>query len=186
MSRFLSRFLRQIKIVTICWDRSRFIKRSQLYEVFLILKMSKSLDALRNLNKKYRKINLLLDRDWDKLSRNDKIYWSWQTSQSRSRLFGLNLDQDFLVSILIKISQLSRWTFLKMSGFFWLSNKLFCRCRDWDKLRPPGLLLSLYIWMYSNWRANIFDDALGGGWGVRVNCQKHHYIGVGLLQGVVC
>ncbi len=54
---------------SICWDKLRFVKKSQLYQDFLSLKMTKSLDVLRNL----AKIPLLLDPDWDKLSRNVKF-----------------------------------------------------------------------------------------------------------------
>ncbi len=38
------------------------------------------------------KIHALQDRDWDKLSRNAKIFRSWQSSRSRSRFFGLDVD----------------------------------------------------------------------------------------------
>jgi hypothetical protein len=61
-----SRLSRWIEIVKIFQNESRFLKKSQLNQNFLNLKM-------RHLDKKYAKIHLLLDRDWDKLSRNDKI-----------------------------------------------------------------------------------------------------------------
>jgi hypothetical protein len=44
------------------------------------MKMTKSLKELRNLDEKYAKINLLLDRE--ELLRNDKILRSRQTSRS--------------------------------------------------------------------------------------------------------
>ncbi len=45
-----------------CCDLSRFVKKSQPNQDFLSLKMTKSVDALRNLNEKYAKIHLLIDQ----------------------------------------------------------------------------------------------------------------------------
>ncbi len=53
------------------------------YIIFFSLEMTKGLDILRNLDEKYAKIHLLLDRDQDELPRNAKIFRSRPISQSR-------------------------------------------------------------------------------------------------------
>ncbi len=99
-SRFLSRLLRLSRQIEICWE---ILTIWRLFE----LENDKKSWCIEKSWQKYTKINLLLNRDWDKLSRIEKNYWSRQTSWSQSRLFGLDidvemelrsldLDQDFL------------------------------------------------------------------------------------------
>jgi len=142
-----------VEIVKICWEKlrlSRFVKKSWINQGFLSLKMTKSLNVLRNLNKKYAKIHLLLNQDQNKLLRNDKISSSWWTSQSWSRLLCLDID------VKTKLRSLDlNWdfstvemNFLTMSRFPQLSRQTFWQFRDqesWsrhdqDKSRPQSLL----------------------------------------------
>jgi hypothetical protein len=105
---------------------------------------------LRNLNKKYAKIHLLLNQDQNKLLRNDKISSSWWTSQSWSRLLCLDIDVKTKSRSLDLNWDFStvEMNFLTMSRFPQLSRQTFWQFRDqksWsrhdqDKSRPQSLL----------------------------------------------
>ncbi len=105
---------------------------------------TKSLDVLRNLDGKYAKINLLLNQDWDELSRNDNISRSHQTSWSHWDFWALTLisRQNQEVSISIEISQLLRQTFWKCQDVL--------DCRDnfltMSRSRVPIAYKYLWIW----------------------------------------
>ncbi len=104
---FLSRLSRRIEIVKICRDASRFVEKSQHYQDLLSLNMMKSLDGLRNLDKKMQKsmhflikietncwetpkfsdLDKFLDWDFSKIFENVKIFWTVKTnSLTMSRL----------------------------------------------------------------------------------------------------
>jgi hypothetical protein len=84
----------RVKIDKICWDalrfsrfvmtQSRFVEKSRHCRGLLSLKMMKSLDRLRNLDKKIQKSTHFSIEIKTKLSRNAKIFRSRQISRSQS------------------------------------------------------------------------------------------------------
>ncbi len=127
-----------------CWDASRFVKKSWHYWNLLSLNMMKSLDWLRNLDKKMQKsMYFFID-----------IETNCQEMQKFSDLNKfLDLDQDFLVWTLMSRRDFSivEMHFLKMSRFSRLTRQTLWQCQDQDSrsehdrdiLRPPGLVYLL-------------------------------------------
>jgi hypothetical protein len=147
--RFLSRLLRRVEIVEICQNvsrLSRFVKKSQHCQSLLSLKMMKSLDGLRNIDKKIQKSThfsikietncwetpTFLDLDLDR----DFLVWTLMSRQNRE------------VSISTEISQLSRCTFWRCWYFLDCRDSLFddveIESLDWDHVEtnwdPQGYI----------------------------------------------
>jgi hypothetical protein len=138
----LSRFLLRLsRFVGTNQDLSRNL---DIMETFWVWKWQKSFNKLRNMDEKYAKIHLLLDRD----------FWVW-TLMSRQ-------NQEILISI--KISWLSRWTFWKCQDFLHCLDELFDNVeieslhRDMIKTNQetPGLDIFLFIQNVHYYAANVF------------------------------
>ncbi len=115
---------------------------------------------------RHHKIYLLLDQNWEKVSRFAIISMSQQTSRSRLRFFALKRWSRVNRDILIVETK-----FLTLSRFSRLSKLTFWSCRDQesrsrssrDKSRPPGLrntkrikILAKKWWFQYDWLINFF------------------------------
>jgi hypothetical protein len=159
--RFLSRLSRPVKI---CRDpsrfvetQSRFVEKSRHCQGLLSLKMIKSLDGLRNLDKKIQKSTHFLIEIETNCQEMLKIFRSQWIS--RSRLFGLDID----VETKSRSLDLDRYIMIVETNFFKVSRfsrhveTRFLKCRDResrsrprrDKSRPPGLRVSSIIFRTS-------------------------------------
>ena len=126
-SRFLSRLLRHVEIVEICWDAVEIC-----WEILTLSRPFESENDEKSLRIEKSqwentKIHALLDRDQDKLSRNAKIFRSRQISWSRLRLFGL--DPDFSTvethSLTTSRSRKIETPRLPLYNYFWWSVIMF-------------------------------------------------------------
>ncbi len=97
--------------IEICWEISTLSRPFESENDEKSWRIEKSRQENAN-------IHALFNQDWEKLSRNANIFRSWQISQPRSRLFGLDID--------VKVH------FLKMSRFSWLSRLTHWQCWDQD------------------------------------------------------
>ena len=122
-----------VEIVKTNWDCQDLLRRIEICQEILTLwknfehKNDEKFWQVENLEEKYAKFNLILDRDWDELSRNDKILRSQWTSQSWSRLLGMDIDVETKSRSLDldKDFSIVKTKFFKMSRFSQLSSQTF-------------------------------------------------------------
>jgi hypothetical protein len=139
-SRFLSRLLRHIENVKICWEAARFVKKFGHYWDLLSLKMMKSLNQLRNLYEKMQKsthFSIEIETncwempkfsDLEEFIDRDFLVWT------------LMLRQNWEVSISTKISPLLRRTLWRCWDFLNCPDALFDNVEiDWDTIETPRL-----------------------------------------------
>ncbi len=142
-------FLKIVEIIKTNQDLSRNLNIMETFWIWKWWKISTNWEiSVRNMQKStYFSIEIETNcrgmtkfPGFDKLLDLDRDFWVWILMSRWNR--------EILISI--KISWLSRQTFLKMSRFSWLLRQTVWQCRDrdsqlrprWDKSRPPSLGLS--------------------------------------------
>ncbi len=131
-----------------CWDLSRRIKILTLLRPFESENDEKSWQ-IKKYQQESAKIHALLESDQDKLSRNAKIFRSRWISQSRLRLFGLDIDVKTKLRSLDQDFTTVEMHFLTLSRFSRLLRCILWWCRDRDTTEtnrdPPGLPLDFQL-----------------------------------------